>query len=116
MNEMSTKRPMQGVWRHRTLMAAGLGALLLGAVAVAAAARGWLATTTIAGKVVDSRELTVPRGGSATYSVPVNGAREATFTVTSPPSEGSGQVTVKVNSDGTTANAEVKDEQKAGNP
>jgi hypothetical protein len=114
MSEFDTQRLGYGTGRRRTLMVAGLAGLLLGAAAFAAA-RGWLAVTVIDGKVVDTRELTVPQGGTATFQVPAQGAKEATVTVSGPASAGGGEVRVNVTSDGHNANVEVKDEKPQGN-
>ena len=113
MSEFDNQRLGYGTGRRRTLMVAGLAALLLGAAAFAAT-RGWFAVTVIDGKVVDTRELIVPEGGTATFQVPAHGAREGTVTVSGPAPTDGGQVRVDVTLDGDNANVEVKDEKPHG--
>ena len=114
MSEFDTQRWGYGMGRRRTLLVAGLAGLLLGAAALAAA-RGWFAVTVMDGKVVDTREITLPEGGVATFQVPAQGAKETTVTVSGPAPAGGSEVRVNVTSDGHNANVEVKDEKPQGN-
>jgi len=113
MSEFDTQRLGYGTGRRRTLMVAGLAALLLGAAAFAAT-RGWFAVTVIDGKVVDTREITLPEGGVTTFQVPVQSGKATTVTVSGQASADGGEVQVNVTSDGQNANVEVKDKKPQG--
>jgi hypothetical protein len=87
---------------------------VLGAVAFAAAGgvgviRTWLATTTVDGNVVDTREITVGEDHTATFEVPAAGATETTVTLENTGGSEGGEVVVNVAMDGTKASVTVKD-------